>query len=155
MTLPTSRNGRCGARRTRTIAVQKARATEAQINVTPLIDVVLVVLITFMVMTPLMEKGLTVQLATEKRAHEPTEAPLTQILVAVDGKQSLQVNAQSVDRDHYLEHLRKLLRGRSPSDRVVFVVASDDASYASLVEAVDRARQAGAITVGFAPGAPL
>lgn len=134
----------------RTITVQPVRDAQAEINVTPLIDVVLVLLIIFMVMTPLVERDLSVVLSTEKRTQQKTEVAPTQVLVAVDGSGALQINQQPVDRAEYVERLRKLLSGRAPEDQVVFVVASDTTTYASLVEAIDRAKQAGATMVGLA-----
>jgi biopolymer transport protein ExbD len=138
----------------RTVTVQPVRDAQAEINVTPLIDVVLVLLIIFMVMTPLVERDLSVQLSTEKRAQQPSEVAPTQVLVAVDGAGALQINAQPVDRTEYVERLKKLLSGRAPEEQVVFVVASDDTNYASLVEAIDRAKQAGATLVGLATDSP-
>ena len=134
----------------RTITVQAVKDAQAEINVTPLIDVVLVLLIIFMVMTPLVERDLSVQLSTEKRTQEKTEVAPTQVLVAVDGAGALQINQQPVDRTEYVERLRKLLSGRAPEEQVVFVIASDNTSYAALVEAIDRAKQAGALMVGLA-----
>jgi biopolymer transport protein ExbD len=145
------------ARRTRhrrTVAVQPARDAQAEINVTPLIDVVLVLLIIFMVMTPLVERDLAVQLATEKRTQSPAEVEPRQVLVAVDGTGALQINSQPVSRAAYVEELEELLRGRTPEEQVVFVVASDATNYASLVEAIDRAKQAGATMVGLATDSP-
>jgi biopolymer transport protein ExbD len=137
-------------RKRRTLTVHQAKAQSAEINVTPLIDVVLVLLIIFMVMPPLVERDLAVQLSTEKRTQQPSEIAPTQVLVAVDKAGALHINQQLVSRQDYVERLRKLLSGRAPEDQVVFVVASDDTSYASLVEAIDRAKQAGASMVGLA-----
>jgi biopolymer transport protein ExbD len=138
----------------RTIAISAVKEAQAEINVTPLIDVVLVLLIIFMVMTPLVERDLSVQLSTEKRTQQPSEVAPTQVLVAVDGRGALQINQQPVSRTEYVERLRTLLSGRAPEDQVVFVVASDTTSYASLVEAIDRAKQAGAAMVGLATDTP-
>ena len=139
--------------RGRTIAVRPVAGLEAQINVTPLVDVVLVLLIIFMVMTPLAERELAVQLSTEKRTQNTAEIAPTQVLVAVDGSGTLRINSQPVRREAYVEELRKLLERRAPEDQVVFVVAGDGAQYANLVEAIDRAKQAGAVNVGLATDA--
>ena len=137
----------------RTIAIQPPKGLEAGINVTPLVDVVLVLLIIFMVMTPLVERDLGVQLSTEQRTESQDQIAPTQVLVSVDGTGTLQINAQPVARADYVAQLKKLLAGRSPDDQVVFVVAGDNANYASLVEAIDRAKQAGASAVGLAADA--
>jgi biopolymer transport protein ExbD len=134
----------------RTIAIRPVRDLEAHINVTPLIDVVLVLLIVFMVMTPLVERNLAVQLSSEKRTQTPTEVAPTQVLVAVSGNGALSINSEPVVKADYVTRLQGLLDGRAPEDQVVFVVASDDVTYPRLVEAIDAAKQAGASTVGLA-----
>lgn len=134
----------------RTITVKRVKELDAYINVTPLIDVVLVLLIVFMVMTPLVEQRLAVQLSTTKRTQSPTQVAPTQVLVAVSGSGTLKVNSEPVANAGYVGRLRELLEGRAPEDQVVFVVASDDVSYPRLVEAIDAAKQAGAVIVGLA-----
>lgn len=137
----------------RTLTVHSVKDQNAEINVTPLIDVVLVLLIIFMVMTPLVERDLGVQLSTEKRTEKKSDVAPTQVLVAVDKAGAIKINSELVSRQEYVERLKKLLAGRKPEDQVVFVVASDDTSYAALVEAIDRAKQAGALLVGLATDA--
>jgi biopolymer transport protein ExbD len=137
----------------RAIVVRPVRGLEAQINVTPLVDVVLVLLILFMIMTPLAERELSVQLSTEKRTQSPADIAPTQVLVSIEGSGKLRINARPVAHDAYVEELRKLLANRAPADQVVFVVAGDAAEYGSLVDAIDRAKLAGATNVGFATDA--
>ena len=149
---PALRRGK-GAARRRSIVVHRPPALDAQINVTPLVDVVLVLLIIFMVMTPLAERELSVQLSVEKRTQKPAEIAPAQVLVAVEGSGQLRINALPVSREAYVEELRKLLADRAPADSVVFVLAGDGASYANLVDAIDRAKQAGAVNVGLATDA--
>jgi len=137
--------------RRRTIAIKPVQNLEAQINVTPLIDVVLVLLIVFMVLTPIAEQNLTVQLASTQRAKVPPSVKPSQIVVELKGDARL-VNAVSVSRADYLGHLRMLLGGQVGEDRLVFVVASDEVPYLTLIDAIDSAKQAGATTVGLALG---
>lgn len=143
-----------GRRRGRTLVIQPATDTQVEINVTPLIDVVLVLLIIFMVMTPLIERDLSIQLSSERRTEDASQVEAKQVLVNVDGADSLRINSQPVSRERYVEQLKELLRGRAPEEQVVFVLASDSTNYASLVEAIDRAKQAGATSVGLATEQP-
>jgi biopolymer transport protein ExbD/biopolymer transport protein TolR len=136
----------------RTLAVKPPAESKAEINVTPLIDVVLVLLIIFMVMTPLVEKDLAVHLSTEKRTQKAAEVAPTQVLVAVDGSGALQINSEPVENSQYIDKLRQMLSGNASENNVVFVVASDDVTYPRLVEAIDSAKRAGASTVGLAIG---
>jgi biopolymer transport protein ExbD len=136
----------------RTIAIKPVANEQAEINVTPLIDVVLVLLIIFMVVTPLAEKDLSVVLASEKRTTEASAVAATQVAIVVDPGGQIAINGQPISREDYVAALRKLLSGRRPEDQVVFVVADDNASYPQLVAAIDGAKQAGAATIGLAIG---
>jgi biopolymer transport protein TolR len=65
----------------------------------------------------------------------------------------MKINAQPVAADEYVNKLKDVLKGRAPEDQVVFVVAGDAANYGNLVEAIDRAKLAGATMVGLATDA--
>jgi biopolymer transport protein ExbD len=152
MSRPRSPFGRNAATK-RSIVLKPAREAAAEINVTPLIDVVLVLLIIFMVMTPVVERDLAIQLSTEKRTDKPAEVAATQVLVSVEGNGGMRINAQPVAAEEYVNKLKDVLKGRAPEDQVVFVVAGDAANYGNLVEAIDRAKLAGATMVGLATDA--
>jgi biopolymer transport protein ExbD len=134
----------------RTLAIKPEIHAQGEINVTPLIDVVLVLLIIFMVVTPLVEKELSVFLPAEKRTVRQADVAPTQLAVRVDDAGGLAINDRVIARAGYVDALRELLEGRVPAQRVVFVIASDGVRYPSLVDAMDGAKQAGALTVGLA-----
>ena len=122
----------------------------ADLNVTPLVDVVLVLLIIFMVVTPLLEKTIGVQLpSTEKPEVMPDTVPdQTVVRSAADGEFTL--NDESVRADD----LQAAIQGRMDrigkvADRIVFFVSDDAAPYPALVRALDAARKAGATTLGM------
>jgi biopolymer transport protein ExbD len=134
----------------RLIVIRPVVRLNNEINVTPLVDVVLVLLIIFMVVTPLLEKDIAVQVATP--LLEVTEAQRRdQVVVRVQRHGELFVNDEPVASERYAEHLRRLLAGRSPPDRVVFFQASDDAGYSKFVRALDGAKVAGATVLGLTP----
>ncbi|MEY4578324.1 MAG: hypothetical protein RL701_3027 [Pseudomonadota bacterium] len=134
----------------RTIAIKPASSAQSEINVTPLIDVVLVLLIIFMVATPLAEKDLAVLLANEKHTERASDIAPTQIAVDLDATGGVRINEQTVQRSRYVQELARLLEGRPLAERIVFVVANDQVRYPTLVETIDGAKRAGAATVGLA-----
>jgi biopolymer transport protein ExbD len=134
----------------RTLVIKPEIHARSEINVTPLIDVVLVLLIIFMVVTPLAERELPVRLPDHKRVTAPSEVAPSQLAVRIDERGALAINDLDVASSRYVAQLRELLDGREPSQRVVFVMASDEVSYPRLVEVMDGAKQAGALTVGLA-----
>jgi len=124
------------------------------INVTPLVDVVLVLLIIFMVMTPLAEK----QMFMRVPEHEPTQvvppeavAPdQTVLTVKRDGRVMLNRDEKSVEEA--MAYLHDAYSGR-PS-KVLFFNAEDGVKYEEAVRVLDRARQAGVNTIGMMTDPP-
>ena len=130
--------------------VRKASAAAAEINVTPLVDVVLVLLIIFMVVTPLAEKDIAVQAPTTEAAAAATPELTRQIIVSLGKEGTVRINGEFVSASGYIERLRAELREREVRERVVFGVADDLASYAKLVGLMDGAKQAGAEMLALA-----
>jgi len=124
------------------------------INVTPLVDVVLVLLIIFMVMTPLAEK----QMFMRVPEHEPTQVvppeavPPDQTVLTVkrDGRVMLNRDEKSVEEA--MAYLHDAYSGR-PS-KVLFFNAEDGVKYEEAVRVLDRARQAGVNTIGMMTDPP-
>jgi biopolymer transport protein ExbD len=133
----------------RKFTVKKSSGANADINVTPLVDVVLVLLIIFMVVTPLLEKDIMVRVPQAEQVEKQTEVPKDQLVVRISEEGELKINTETVAWDKYVERLRTILAPRSPSDKVVFVVAEDKLNYGRLVAALDGAKQAGAETLGM------
>lgn len=140
--------------RKRPVFVRPASNTNSEINVTPLIDVVLVLLIIFMVLTPLKEADIPVAVPESDKAEDVSEVPPDQLVVYLGPTGKTRVNTQEVPEDQLEAVLKQRLTPRAKADRVVFVVASDDVSYGKLVAVIDHAKQAGAETIGYATEAP-
>ena len=123
------------------------KGPRGDINVTPLIDVVLVLLIIFMVLTPSMLKHLDATVpkkADETTAPPPTESP---IMVEYTAKRELAVNGEPVRPEALADALAERLR--SDRQKVVFFRAEDLAPYGEVVRLMDIARGAGARTLAI------
>ncbi len=125
-------------------AVRAAGRPNSDINVTPLVDVVLVLLIIFMVVTPLLDKMLRVRVPDAEQTEQYEQPTVTQIVVSVRKDGHILINNEEVEDDAYVGKLRRVLAARAPGDRLVFFTADDEAPYRDLVAALDGARRAGA-----------
>jgi biopolymer transport protein TolR len=126
--------------------------SQGDINVTPLVDVVLVLLIIFMVVTPLLEKNIPVRTPNSEKVEQATEVPPDQLVVYVDKNGEIRINSDKVTPAELSAQLRRKLDLRA--DRVVFIVADDLLRYSTLVSVLDAAKQAGADVLGFATETP-
>ena len=124
------------------------------INVTPLVDVVLVLLIIFMVVTPLLEKDISVKTPATEKVEVQTEVPPDQIIIYVDSRGELRLNTENIQQGQLVGKLKPLLEVKQPADRIVFVVADDKANYAKFISVLDGTKEAGAKTLGFATDPP-
>lgn len=124
----------------------KARAVP-QMNVTPLVDVVLVLLIIFMVVTPLLSKQFWLQLPKqdEKAAETPQKNESVVLTVRKDGK--LEINGAEVAKTDLRDKITRFMAAKA--EKAVYFDAADEAPYAVTVEAMDLARQGGAKSIAI------
>jgi len=127
---------------------RKAMPPVADINVTPMVDVMLVLLIIFMVITPMLSKGVTVDMykASNPIAMQPADKD-DAILIAVqrDGRTYLGTNP--MNPEELPQKVKDLLINRM--DRTVYIKADSRARYDRVVEVVDNLRAAGVDQVGL------
>jgi biopolymer transport protein ExbD len=130
-------------------AVGGSGGAKADINVTPLIDVLLVLLIIFMVITPLTPHGLDTLVPQPPPPNQPPPPPDQDptVVVEVQKDHSLQINGQPVKEPDLTDKLEDIFKTRA--QKVLFVKGDPDVDYRYVAQVIDDAKGAGLDKVGI------
>jgi len=113
---------------------------KSQINITPLVDVVLVLLIIFMVIMPILQRGFDGKLPPKR----PGGGPEGSIVLEISSDGTLRVNRQPVTRGDLGEKLHAIFSARP--DQPLFVAADDGVHYGEVIQVLDACRMPGGIS---------
>ena len=120
---------------------------KSDINITPLVDVVLVLLIIFMVITPIVQMGYGVQVPPKVETSAPVPQDSNQVIVRLDADGRPWINKQQLSMTEFPGKLREALTGRS--SKVVFFAADGELTYDRVAEFMDVCRDNGAQNLGI------
>ena len=126
-------------------------APTPNVNVTPLVDIVLVLLIIFMVMTPMMTKTFWLNLPKKPDVAQQTPPPPNQknepLVLTVDKAGVIRVNKTVLEKEQIAERLPRMLAAKKM--KVLYFDAHDETPYGAAMEAMDLARAAGARSIAL------
>ena len=119
---------------------------KSDINVTPLVDVMLVLLIIMMLVAPLLQQGVPVKLPT---AANTTDKPETQdqTVLAIGRNKELYLNAKPVTEQELATRINEILENKK--EKIVLIKADEEVEYSAVMAAMDSLRQAGIEDIGL------
>jgi biopolymer transport protein ExbD len=127
---------------------KKVGSYNSDINVTPMVDVMLVLLIIFMVITPMLQKGVNVELAKTNNPIPMDDADKEDaILVAVERDGKVYFDTEQVSPEVLTQKVQDKLQNKA--DKHIYIKADGRAKYGKVVEVVDDVRTAGVDQVGL------
>jgi biopolymer transport protein TolR len=119
----------------------------ADINITPFIDILLVLLVIFMTISPTRSRGFDTNIPQQPPPDQTRETPKETIILSMDRNGVVKINQSIVDAPELIGRLQDIFRTRN--DRTVFVQADDDLLFNDIAHLVDAAKIAGVEHIGL------
>ena len=126
---------------------QERGSPQSEINITPLVDIVLVLLIIFMVITPMLTKSLDIEVPQKAEMEMLDQVPQDQMVLKLFADGHIELNKQTITLEEVGSTLESQYKGRK--EKVMFFEAEDDAVYGLAVHLMDLAKGAGVKTIGM------
>jgi biopolymer transport protein ExbD/biopolymer transport protein TolR len=133
------------------MAVGGSDEYNSEINVTPMVDVMLVLLIIFMIVTPLLQQGVSVNLPREMNSPDEDEniAKEDAVIIAIPDNNNFYIGKNPYPLDELGEKIKNLMKDKAPDKRIVYIKSGVEVDYGTVVKAIDQVRKQDIDKVGL------
>jgi biopolymer transport protein TolR len=124
---------------------------QSEINVTPMVDIMLVLLIIFMVVTPFLQQGITVAIPRDLRNAEEDQAinKESSVIISVPKDSEYYLGKKKVNLDDLKSAVEKALANKKEEDKIVYIKSGVDVSYGEVVKVINAVREKGVDKIGL------
>jgi len=125
---------------------------QSEINVTPMVDIMLVLLIIFMVVTPLLQHGVTVNLPKDMKNPEEDQRIIkdNSIVIAIPNDGEYYLGKEKIGKDQIKEKVEKMLENiKKEEDKIVYIKSGVGVSYGDVVNVINEVRALGVDKIGL------
>lgn len=115
----------------------------SEINVTPMVDVMLVLLIIFMIVTPLLQSGVSVNLPREMISPDEDAdiAKDTSVVISIPDNSNFYIGKEQYPLDALGDVIKRRMEGKTPEKRIVYIKSGVDVDYGRVVQAIETIRK--------------
>ena len=123
----------------------------SEINVTPMVDVMLVLLIIFMIVTPLLQQGVSVNLPREMNSPDEDQdiSKEDAVIVAIPDNNNFYIGKNPFPLEELGEKIKTLMKDKAPDKRIVYIKSGVEVDYGTVVRAIDQIRKQDIDKVGL------
>ena len=123
----------------------------SEINVTPMVDIMLVLLIIFMVITPFLQQGVSVALPRDMKS--PDEDPAinkdTSVVVAITQDDKLYIGKKQIEKADLKSEIDKKMESKKAEERIVYIRSDVNSNYGTVVDIINTIRESGIDQIGL------
>jgi biopolymer transport protein TolR len=123
----------------------------SEMNVTPMVDIMLVLLIIFMVVTPLLQQGVTVKLPSEMNYSDidPEITKESSVVISIPDDNQVYIGKEPYTKELLGEKIKKLMENKTPDKRIVYIKSGVNVNYGTVVETIDIIRKQDVDKIGL------
>ena len=123
----------------------------SEINVTPMVDIMLVLLIIFMVVTPFLQQGVTVAIPRDLNNPDVDPAIIKEssVVIAIPEDNQYYIGKELITKEELGARIEKMMKSKTDAERIVYIKSGVGVSYGNVVEIINVIRQAGIDKIGL------